>query len=557
MNSIDGSISSEPSQDKDICGQFQQTNADVEQRQLEEAMHKERNFISAVIDTLESLVVVLDKQGRIIRFNHACEQTTNYSFEEVKGKHFWDMFLIPEEVEPVKATFKQLRSGQFPNEYQNYWITKNGNRRLIAWSNTAILDSDGSVEYIIGTGIDITEPKRTEKELRQYRHHLEDMVKERTAELTKANQQLQEEIAERKRAEEEVSSRNQKLLTLHRISEITLTAQSLEAAFQVIVEEISSATNFPIVAIELYDEARQVMVFAGVKGIPLPPNQNVLEVPVDQTLSGTVARTGQPVVKRYVPTEAKNCDSNDTLCQLGIGTFICMPMIVNQGAIGVLSLAHPETVQCDDHFLRWIASLANYIALLTEREQAQEALRKSEESYRQLIETAAEGIWVLDAQNNTSFVNSQMTEMLGYTTAEMLGKPLFAFMDEEGVAIALECLERRRQGIKEQLDFKFRRKDGSNFWAIVATNPILDRAGQYAGALGMLTDITERKQAEQARREQTERERLMGEVAQRMRQSLDIKEILNTTVAEVRQFLQIERVFIYCFEPDWSGIVVV
>ena len=110
-------------------------------------------------------MVVLDREGRILRFNKACEKLNGYSFEEVRGRYFWDLFLIPEEVEPVKAVFEELRSGQFPNEHENYWIGKDGRRHLIMWSNTALLGHDGSVEHVIATGIDITEHKRAEEAL--------------------------------------------------------------------------------------------------------------------------------------------------------------------------------------------------------------------------------------------------------------------------------------------------------------------------------------------------------------------------------------------------------
>jgi diguanylate cyclase (GGDEF)-like protein/PAS domain S-box-containing protein len=95
--------------------------------------------------------------------------------------------------------------------------------------------------------------------------------------------------------------------------------------------------------------------------------------------------------------------------------------------------------------------------------------------------------------------------MLGYSLNEMMGETLFAFMDEEGIAIANAYLERRHQGIHEAHDFKFRRKDGSDLWAIVSTSPLLDQQGNYVGALGMLTDITERKQAEAALRQSQQR----------------------------------------------------
>jgi PAS domain S-box-containing protein len=144
----------------------------TERQQTEAALKKERNFISAVIDTSSALVVVLDQKGRIVRFNTACEQTTGYSFDEVRDRYFWNLFLIPEEVESVKTVFVKLQAGQFPNELENYWVTKDGSQRLIAWSNTALLDNQGSVEYVIGTGIDITERQQARKLFKRARNSI-------------------------------------------------------------------------------------------------------------------------------------------------------------------------------------------------------------------------------------------------------------------------------------------------------------------------------------------------------------------------------------------------
>ncbi|AFZ11214.1 multi-sensor hybrid histidine kinase [Crinalium epipsammum PCC 9333] len=149
---------------------------------------------------------------------------------------------------------------------------------------------------------------------------------------------------------------------------------------------------------------------------------------------------------------------------------------------------------------------------ISERKQTEEIIRVSEDRYRQIIETASEGIWIIDADNNTSFVNNKMTEMLGYSAAEMQGKPLFSFMDEEGLAIAQNNIIRRQQGIKEQHDFKFCRKNGSELWAMVSTNPIFDDSGKYTGALGMISDITERKQAEADLRESVASLRALSEL---------------------------------------------
>jgi len=149
-------------------GGLQGAPADIaERKRIEEALPQERDLISAVLDTVEALVLVLDKQGRIVRFNQACERTTGYSLEEVAGKCVWDLFLIPEELEQVKAVFMDLRAGQFPNEYENFWVAREGDRRLITWYNTALLDDGGEVEYVIGTGIDITDRRRAEEALRE------------------------------------------------------------------------------------------------------------------------------------------------------------------------------------------------------------------------------------------------------------------------------------------------------------------------------------------------------------------------------------------------------
>jgi PAS domain S-box-containing protein len=125
------------------------------------------NLTAVVLDTMSSLIIVLDRQGRILLFNRACEQTTGYTAAEVTGKPFWDLFLLPEELPQVREVFTNLLSGEFPNQHENYWVTHSGDRRLISWSNTAIKTAEGSVEYVIGTGIDITERRAAEEALRE------------------------------------------------------------------------------------------------------------------------------------------------------------------------------------------------------------------------------------------------------------------------------------------------------------------------------------------------------------------------------------------------------
>lgn len=132
-------------------------------------------------------------------------------------------------------------------------------------------------------------------------------------------------------------------------------------------------------------------------------------------------------------------------------------------------------------------------------------VRASEERYRSIVETANEGIWLVDAQLRIEYVNQRLAEMFGYGVEEMLDRPIFDFMDEEARIHIERYLERGKRGIKEQFDFRFRRKDGSTLWAIVSTNLIFNEDGEFSGAKGetmpkaiaMLTDVTERKAAEE------------------------------------------------------------
>lgn len=148
-----------------------------ERKKAEEALRKERNFVSAVLDTARALVVVLDLDARIVRFNRACEELTGYKFSEVRGKNFGELFLLHDEKTEILNVFGNLVAGNFPNQHENYWLTKDNRRRLISWSNTVLRDAEGVVEHVISTGIDITEQRQAKDALlaseRKYRELVE------------------------------------------------------------------------------------------------------------------------------------------------------------------------------------------------------------------------------------------------------------------------------------------------------------------------------------------------------------------------------------------------
>jgi PAS domain S-box-containing protein len=134
-----------------------------DRKRAEEALRQERDFIAALLQTLGALVIVLDRAGRVVRFNRACEQASGYTFQEVEGKPIFDLLLLPEEAEATKMVFQNLTFGKSPCVHENHWVARDGERRLFSWSNTALTDDQGRVLYVIGTGIDITERRQAEE----------------------------------------------------------------------------------------------------------------------------------------------------------------------------------------------------------------------------------------------------------------------------------------------------------------------------------------------------------------------------------------------------------
>ncbi|MBL0927586.1 MAG: PAS domain S-box protein [Phycisphaerales bacterium] len=159
---------------------------------------------------------------------------------------------------------------------------------------------------------------------------------------------------------------------------------------------------------------------------------------------------------------------------------------------------------------------------VTELKIAEEALRRSERHFRQMVETAQEGVWLVDEHFSTTFVNTRTADLLGVTPSDMLGRHITEFMDPDARSEALAAI-RGRAAAAESHDFRFRRADGSDVWAIVSMNPIADASGKLVGSMAMITDITARRAMEQALRDREERLRRALAAARMGEWELDIE----------------------------------
>lgn len=152
--------------------------------------------------------------------------------------------------------------------------------------------------------------------------------------------------------------------------------------------------------------------------------------------------------------------------------------------------------------------LSVYLQDITVRKQVELELEESHERYRQIVETAQEGIWMIDENNKTVFVNQKMCDILEYSIDEMMGKENSCFLDDEGRKLSAISIARRRKGITENLEKQFITKSGKVIWTNMTANPIFNKQGEYKGALAMISDISDKIQLqEQLMNEQVNRQR--------------------------------------------------
>jgi len=134
--------------------------------QTQEALIEAMSFSNGVLDTAQSLIMVIDTQGVVVRANPAVERFTGYSFEEMNAiPFFWIRFLLPEQRAEVQEVFQSLINGELVARYENYWVRRDGSQCLFDWSNSLLRNDKGDVTHLVAVGIDITQRNTYEQQL--------------------------------------------------------------------------------------------------------------------------------------------------------------------------------------------------------------------------------------------------------------------------------------------------------------------------------------------------------------------------------------------------------
>jgi PAS domain S-box-containing protein len=542
----------------------------TERKQTQDKLSVSEVRYRRLFETAQDGILILDAEtGIIVDVNPFLIEMLGYSHEQFVGKRIWDLGCL-KDVVANRDKFAELQRQEYVRYEDLPLVTGDGRQIEVEFiSNVYSVDHNKVIQCNIRN---VTERKRAEEALKKYQDNLEELVAERTealresennfrrsqegsplgiriitsgGELLYANQAIldiygydsveeleatphkksytpesyaEHQVRLKKRQRGEYVPPNYEISIIHKDGKVrhleVFRKEVLwngETQFQVLYNDITERKRvekeliFNNVILSTQQETSlDGILVVDEKGTIISCNRRFIDmwdIPPDVVVSKSDERAMQSVMNQLIDPEefmrkVQKLYSNrqetswDEIALKDGRTFdrYSTPML---GADG-----------------RYFGRVWNFRDI-TERKWVEEALRTSEKKYRQLIETLQEGIWVIDKDTITTFVNPRMAEMLGYTIEEMLGKPLFSFMDERGVEIVKYNMERRKQGIAEQHDFEFLRKDGSRVYATMETSPLTDEKGNFVGALAGVVDITGRKLAD-AKRLELERKYLIS-----------------------------------------------
>ncbi|MFO0945416.1 MAG: diguanylate cyclase [Planctomycetota bacterium] len=314
----------------------------------------------------------------------------------------------------------------------------------------------GSLADFVALAVEGHLRHQTQAELERVNRELEFRVKQRTKELLDTVSGLNQEIRKRQSVEEALRQAEHRYRGLFE--------HCIEGIFQTTTEGRLTLANPTMARILGYLSADELVTRA-----PFFPRDHFDDPDTHLLLSRRLHRHG---VVRAFECRVKRKDGSVLWIALGIR---------------VVWNTQGEPVRYE-----------GTVVDIHDRKLAEATMRKSEERYRRLVETAQEGIWTLDAKGRTDYVNLRMAQMLGYAIEEMIGRTLLEFVADPANEEARGWVTAGREASLDRFEVKLRRKDGSDLWTLLSTNPVIDGNGQTLGILVMVVDISDRKSAEDA-----------------------------------------------------------
>lgn len=368
----------------------------TKRRRSEIILEQERDFTAAVLDTIGALVIVLDPQGRIIRFNRDCEQTTGYTFDEVRNKYVWEVFVPPAEVETAKAAFADLQNGNFPSTHENCWRTRSNETRLIAWASTALVDAEHSIEYIIGTGIDITDRRRVQ----------------------------------------------QRLAAQYAIAQVLAEAETLEAAAPSLLQALCQSLDWEIGELWQVEpklgklQVTEIWASPVVKIKEFDLISRRLRIAPGQGIAGQVWNDRHPLWLRNVLQHA-DARRADAAAKLNLQEGVGFPILGSSETLGVITFFSRSPRQPDPDLLEMMTAIGQQIGQFIERKRTEAELRRQHERSELLAAITLRIRQSLDLQE---ILDTTVTEVRKLLQADRV--IIYRFDSTWGGKVAVESVDR-------------------------------------------------------------------------------------------------------------------
>jgi PAS domain S-box-containing protein len=317
----------------------------------------------------------------------------------------------------------------------------------------------------------------------------------------------------RARLNSEAQARAHELEVIGEVARIVNSALDMPSILRAVARELRRVIPYLGINFGFYDQATHTIVQHRL----LPDDCETMLPPL--TLQAGITASWVAIRDRCTVVAADTRRSpiqrHRELVAEGVLAVVTVPLLRDDRCLGVLNVDFDHTDPLSPSQVSFLEALAAHLSIaidnarlfdelqreLAERKRTEAALRESEERYRQIIEVSNEGVYVCDARSDITFANAMMSHFLGYTVEELLGMSLSRLVAPEDRPMIAERVARRRDGISERYDVRLLHKDGSTRWVILSASPILDEQHQYAGAVAMFTDITERRRAEEELRQ--------------------------------------------------------
>ncbi len=462
--------------------------------------------------------------GYFKKINPVFVSTLGYSVAELKSIHFLQL-LHPDDKTATLEQLKNLTQGKQVRDFENRYRCQDGSYRWLAWTSVANVEE----ETIYAVARDVTEWKKIETALRKSEEKFRLLFDKSPTAMGLAN--MKGKLINVNEALCQLVGYSADELLTQGCADITH-PDDLEKEKKLFNQLLSGNINSFRLEKRYITKNKQIIyglhqatLIRDIEGNPLHLLGQTIDI-TQQTNQTLALQQSEERLGRIISTISDgllviNTQGNVRFINdAGLKLFgrsttelinhtLGLPLGDDQPTEFFIQQPNGKLIitQMRVSDITWQGESAYLVSLrdITESHEAQQALSESEEKYRQIVETATEGIWIIDQDNQTTFVNQQMAQMLGYKIEEMMDKNLFDFVDFEDNISVHRKIQERRQGIAETHDFKFRCRDGKELWTIVSTNPLFNPQGNYLGSLGMITDISQRKKTEQALYESEQR----------------------------------------------------